>query len=132
MSRVVDRLQVRTPDGFVLRTGGCRKRFLILRKRKPENHAAVNQLDCVKTMPAKSAPRDPIDLIPKDIRNRYPEQTRCNQQVSKHREQQAARFVTQKGRIKQRFGCEQTENPESAYREKFIHEKKREEVADGA
>ena len=96
---------------------------LILRKREPENHATVNQRDSVQTPPAKNAARAPINLIAKDVRNCDPEQTGDNQQVSKHCYEQAARFVTQKGRIKQRFGREQTKNSKSAYREKFVHEK---------
>ena len=106
------------------------KFLLVLRKREPENHAAVNQHDSVQAAPAKNTASAPINLIAKDVRNRHPEQAGDNQQVSKHRHEQAARFVAQKGRVKQRFGHEQTENPESAYREEFIHEKQREHVTD--
>src|ERR1044071_3859515 len=80
--------------------------------------------------PAKGAPCNPINLIAKDVRNRHPEQTRDNQQVSKNRYEQATRFAAQKGRIKERLRSEQTENPESTYREEFIHEKQREYVTD--
>ena len=101
-----------------------------MRKREPENHASVNQRDSMQAAPAKNTASAPIYLIAKDVRNRHPEQAGDDQQVSKHRHEQAARFVAQKGRIKQRFGSEQTENPESAYREEFIHEKQREYVTD--
>jgi hypothetical protein len=84
----------------------------------------------MQAAPAKNTASAPINLIAKDVRNRNPEQTRDNQQVSKHRHEQAARFVAQKGRIKKRFGHEQTQNPESAYREEFIHEKQGEYVTD--
>src|SRR6266480_7091035 len=96
---------------------------LVLRKRIIENRATVSQRDGMQTAPAKNAPGAPINLIAKYVRNRHPEQTRDNQQVSKYRYEQAARFVAQKGRVKQRFRHEQTENPESAYRKEFIHEK---------
>src|SRR5262249_11511998 len=70
----IDRPQVRTPDGFVLRrTGGYRKVPLILRKREPENHAAVNQRDRMETAPAKNTASAPINLIAKNVRNRHPE-----------------------------------------------------------
>src|SRR5438876_12105631 len=94
--------------------------YLVLCKRESENHAAVNQRDSMQTAPAEDTASAPINLVAKDVRNRHPEQARDNQQVSKHRYEQAARFVTQKGRVKQRFGREQTENPECAYREEFI------------
>src|SRR4029077_13660115 len=84
----------------------------------------------MQTAPAKNTASAPINLVAKDVRNRHPEQARDNQQVSKHRHEQPARFVAQKGRIKQRFGGEQTENPQSAYREEFIDEKQREHVTD--
>jgi len=84
----------------------------------------------MQTAPAKNTASRPINLIAKNVRNCHPEQARDDQQVSKHRQEQAARFVAQKGRIKQRFGGEQAENPESAYREEFIHEKQREYVTD--
>ena len=103
---------------------------LVLRKREPENYAAVNQHEGVQAAPAKNAASAPINLVAKDVRNRHPEQTGDNQQVSKHRHEQAARFVTQKGGVKKRFGHKQTENPKSAYREEFIHEKQREHVTD--
>src|SRR4029079_5949431 len=101
---------------------------LVSRKREPENYESVSQHDRMQATPAKNTASAPIDLIAKDVRNRHPEQARDNEQVSKYRHEQAARFVTQKGRIKKRFGHEQTENPESAYREKFIYEKQREHV----
>jgi hypothetical protein len=106
------------------------KFLLVLRKREPENYAAVNQRDNMQTAPAKNTASAPINLVAKDVRNRYPEQAGDEQQVSKHRHEQAARFVAQKSRIKQRFGGEQTENPESAYRNEFIHEKQREHITD--
>jgi hypothetical protein len=84
----------------------------------------------MQTAPAKNTTSAPINLIPKNVRNCDPKQAGDNQQVSKHRYKQTAGFVAQKGRIKQRFGGEQTENPESAYREEFIHEKQREYVTD--
>src|SRR4029450_12747745 len=84
----------------------------------------------MQTAPAKNTASAPINLIPENVRNCHPEQARDNQQVSKDRHEQAARFVTQKGRVKKRFGHEQTQNPESAYREEFIHEKQREHVTD--
>ena len=82
----------------------------------------------MQTAPAKNTPRAPINLVAKDVRNRHPEQARDNQQVSKHRHEQAARFVTQKCGVKKRFGHKQTENPKRAYREEFVHEKQREYV----
>src|SRR5215472_17119313 len=103
---------------------------LILRKRELENHAAINQGHRMQTAPAKNTASAPINLIPKDVRNRYPEQAGDNQQVSKHCHEQAARFIAQKGRVEKRFGREQTQNPESAYREEFIHEKQREHVTE--
>jgi len=84
----------------------------------------------MQAAPASNAASAPVNLIPKDVRNRNPEQASDNQQVSKNRHEQAARLVAQKGRIKKRFGYQQTENPESAYREEFIHEKQREHVTD--
>jgi len=84
----------------------------------------------MQTAPTKNTARDPIKLVAKDVRNRHPEQTRNNQQVSKNRYEQATRFIAQKRRIKQRFRREQTKNPESADREEFIHEKQREYVTD--
>src|SRR5207248_5921439 len=84
----------------------------------------------MQTAPAENTARARINLSSKDVRNRHPEQARGNQQISKHRHEQAARFVTQKGRVKKRFRREQTENPESAYRKKFIHEKQREYATD--
>lgn len=84
----------------------------------------------MQAAPANNAASAPINLIAKDVRNRHPEQARDNEQVSKNRHEQAARLVAQKGRIKKRFGHQQTENPESAYREEFIHEKQREYVTD--
>ena len=84
----------------------------------------------MQAAPAKNTASAPINLIAKNVRNCYPEQARDYQQVSKHRHKQAARFVAQKGGIKQRFGGEQTENPECAYREEFVHEKQREYVTD--
>src|SRR6476620_12622087 len=84
----------------------------------------------MQTAPAKNTASRPINLIAKNVRNCHPEQARDNEQVSKHRHEQAARFVAQKGRIKQRFGGEQTENPERAYRKEFIHEKQREHITD--
>src|SRR5207342_917306 len=105
-------------------------KFLVLRKREPENYAAVNQHEGVQAAPAKNAASAPINLIAKDVRNRHPEQAGDNQQVSKHRHEQPARFVTQKSGVKKRFGHKQTQNPKSAYREEFVHEKQREYVTD--
>ena len=83
---------------------------LILRKREFENHTTIDQYESVQTPPSKDAARDPIKLVAKYIWNGDPEQTGDNQKVRKHCHEQAARFVTQKGRIQQRFGREQTEN----------------------
>ena len=80
--------------------------------------------------PAENAASAPIDLVAKDVRNCHPEQARDNQQVSKDRNEQSARFVTQKGRVKQRFGHEQTQNSKSAYRQEFIYEKQGEHITD--
>ena len=49
-----------------IRAGGYRDP-LILRKREPENHAAVNQRDRMQTAPAKNTARAPINLIAKDV-----------------------------------------------------------------
>src|SRR3954464_1650818 len=46
---------------------------LVLREREPENYAAVNQHDGMQEAPAKNAASAPINLIAKDVRNRYPE-----------------------------------------------------------
>ena len=73
---------------------GDRLKALVLRKREPENYAAVSQHDSVQEAPAKNTASAPINLIAKDVRNRHPEQARDNQQVSKDRHEQAARFVT--------------------------------------
>src|SRR5205823_6594382 len=51
---------------------------LVLRKREPENHAAVNQHDSMQTAPAKNTASGPINLIAKNVRNRHPEQARDN------------------------------------------------------
>ena len=83
---------------------------LVLRKRESEDHATIDQYENVETSPSKDAARNPIDLVAKDIWNGDPEQTGDNQKVRKHCHEQAARFVTQKGRIQQRFGREQTKN----------------------
>src|SRR5437763_15188522 len=53
--------------------GGYREVPLVLRKREPENHAAVNQRKSVKTVPAKNTASGPINLVAKDVRNRHPE-----------------------------------------------------------
>src|SRR6186713_913531 len=103
---------------------------LVLRKREPENYAAVKQGNGVQTAPAKNTASAPVNLIAKDVRNSHPEQTCDYQQISKHGHEQTARFVPQKGGIKQWFGYEQTEYPESAYRQELIHEKQREHVTD--
>src|SRR5215469_11020621 len=95
---------------------------LVLRKRVTENYAAVDQRNCMQTAPARNASGAPIDLIAKGVWDRYPEQAGDNQQISKHRYQQAAHFRAQKGRVKQGLGCEQTKNPKSPHCKEFVHE----------
>src|SRR5262249_9314284 len=82
------------------RPGGYRRVPLVLRERELQNHTPVDQGDKVQTTPAKSTASAPINLIAKDVRNRYPEQAGNDKQIGKHRHEQAAHLIAQKGRIK--------------------------------
>src|SRR2546430_17294526 len=104
--------------------------FLILSKREPENHTAIDQGDSVQTAPAKNAARAPVDLIAKNIGDRDPKQPGNNQQISEHRYEQPAGFVAQQGGIKQRLRRAPTKNSKRAYCEKFVDETQDEHVTD--
>ena len=48
---------------------------LISRQRECENHAAINERDCMQETPAENAARAPVDFIAKQVRDRNPKQT---------------------------------------------------------
>src|SRR5215470_2205236 len=66
---------------------------LVMPKRERENHAAVDQRDCVQKAPAKGAPCAPVNLIAQHIWDGDPEQTGQNQQISEYRYEQTAWLV---------------------------------------
>src|SRR5213082_1087660 len=80
--------------------------------------------------PASGDARAPVDLIAKQVRDHNPEQHGDNEQISEYRDKQAARFVTQKRRVEQRFGRKQTKNAERTYREKFPDKEKSQHIKD--
>jgi len=99
--------------------------------RECENRAAVNQRDSMQTAPAKRATRGPIDLITQHVRDRDPEETGKNQEISEHSYEQAACLVAKKGRVEQWLRGQQTKNSKSAHGEEFSNKTQRESVADG-
>src|SRR5439155_18763125 len=103
---------------------------LISRKSERENHTAVDERDSMQTAPAENAARAPVDLIAKNIGDCDPEQAGDDQHVGEHCYEQPACFVTQKGRIEQRFGGQQAKNSKRANCEKFIDETQGEPVTD--
>src|SRR6266487_1296832 len=121
-------------SGALIRPPGTdhsyRSRPSVSRKRKCENHAAIDERKSVQETPAEDAPRAPVNLIAKHIRDRNPKQSRDDQHISEHRNEQPARFVAQKGCIEQWFRGQQAKNSKRAHGEKFVNETKGEDVND--
>ena len=62
-----------------------RYKCLIPRTRDCENHATIDERNRVQEAPAENAPRAPVNLIAKHVRDRNPKQSGHNQQISKYR-----------------------------------------------
>ena len=70
------------------------QKISINRDRQCENHHAVTQCDPLQQSPACGAARAPVDLVPKQVRDRDPEQSGEDEQIGEHCNEQTARFVT--------------------------------------
>src|SRR5213078_281783 len=102
----------------------------VARDSAREDRDAVEKNEAVSHAPPAVGSRTPIDLVAHEIRHRYPEQARHNQDVGENSHEQPAGFAAKKGGVQKRFGREQKKNAEGASRQEFVDKPQHEKKAD--